>query len=403
MRKNGINERPSVIRASEVEPTNVDWLMPGFVPFGTPSRLDGNPGVGKTTVAMDFAARCTNADEMPDLSVPLDEPADVLILSAEDSPGDLQRRLVAAGGDLDRVHIVSSDDVAFPEGASWLEDTINEIGAKLVVVDPFMGYLSGDLDSHRDHGVRRALRPLTGVAERTGAAILLIGHLNKSDGRIALHRTGGSIGLMATCRVAMLAAEDPSMPGHCLLAVTKTNLGQRPDARRFCVESDGTDEAGRIAWGDSVPLTSDELLTGHSHASKSADAKLPLLEILADQDVPAKEIIEEGRCRDIGQRTLEAAKDNLGVSSHRIDTADGHHYVWRLPRSATPKASNSADLNRSAGFGNVVKRTKSTNQMANDVAELQSVKKARRVIKGAGTSKGRKKVSPRSSSRGTGI
>ena len=65
----------------------------------------------------------------------------------------------------------------------------------LLVFDPGVAFLAGELNANRDQDVRRALAPLRAMLEDTGCAAVLIRHLNKdSKSSNAIYRGGGSIG-----------------------------------------------------------------------------------------------------------------------------------------------------------------------------------------------------------------
>ena len=67
-----IESRPSGGRGLEtvcmfnVEPTEVQWLWQDRIPLGKVSMLSGEPGLGKSTVALDLIARTTRGAAMPD-------------------------------------------------------------------------------------------------------------------------------------------------------------------------------------------------------------------------------------------------------------------------------------------------------------------------------------------------
>src|SRR5437870_4013905 len=44
----------------------VKWLWPGWIPAGKLTVLDGDPGVGKSLLIMDLAARVSTTGVMPD-------------------------------------------------------------------------------------------------------------------------------------------------------------------------------------------------------------------------------------------------------------------------------------------------------------------------------------------------
>jgi RecA-family ATPase len=114
-----------------------------------------------------------------------------------------------------------------------LRKAILEVGAKLVTIDPLMAFLPSEIDSYRDQDVRRGLAPLKDLAEETGAAIVLVRHLNKNQGGSAIYRGGGSIGIVGAARVGLLVAKDPDDAQRRVLAVTKNNLPKEMPSLAF--------------------------------------------------------------------------------------------------------------------------------------------------------------------------
>ena len=108
---------------------------------------------------MTIAAKVSTASPFPDGERP--ERADVVLLNAEDDIGDTIRpRLEAAGADLARCWVLPD---VHPEGHPprppelpadlfLLEDLVKSKAAALIVIDPLMAFLSGQVDSHRDRG-----------------------------------------------------------------------------------------------------------------------------------------------------------------------------------------------------------------------------------------------------------
>jgi len=217
-------------RVMHVPAERVRWLWPGRIPLGKLTVLDGDPGLGKSTVALDFAARISTASPLPDGTRP-EYPQNTILLSAEDAIGDTIRpRLEAAGADLNRVTVVRGVNESdgprppvLPGDLASLEALIGEDDASLVIVDPFMAYLAGGIDAHRDQDVRRALHALSATAERTGAALVIVRHLNKAPGGNALYRGGGSIGIIGAARAGMMIAPDRAEERRRSRAGTRSN------------------------------------------------------------------------------------------------------------------------------------------------------------------------------------
>jgi hypothetical protein len=169
-------EEIGILLLSGVEPEEVEWLWKRWLALRKLALMDGDPGLGKSATTLDIAARVSAGKVFPDGAEC--EPAGVVLLSGEDGLRDTIRpRLDAAGADPSRILALATvpDEnghdklLSIPEDIPLIEKGIERVGARLVVVDPLMAFLSGDTNSHRDQDVRRALAPLAGLAERTGA------------------------------------------------------------------------------------------------------------------------------------------------------------------------------------------------------------------------------------------
>ena len=205
-----------ILCLADVKSKPVRWLDPRRIPLGKHTSLIGDPGVGKSGIALDYAARVSTGREMPDGSHGdlYEEPAGVVILSAEDDPADtIKPRLEAMGADLDRIvmlaGVVTKDGERMPNlhDLPAIKQAVLRVKAKLVIVDPVMAYLPGGTDSYKDQHVRQALAPLCKLARERGFALLVVAHLNKSVEQVkAIYRAGGSIGIAGNARSLLLAA-----------------------------------------------------------------------------------------------------------------------------------------------------------------------------------------------------
>jgi hypothetical protein len=326
---------PVVVRLDEVTPLAVEWLWPGWIPRGTLTLLDGNPGVGKSTLALDLAARLTRRLAMPRCEGQTSEPAGVLLLSAED---DLERtirpRLDAAGADMTKVHALTAIRVGEEEQPPVLPldlDSIEAIITKerigLVIVDPFMAYLDSQINAHKDQDVRRCLHRLKLLAERTGAAIVLIRHLNKLNYPVAMYRGGGSIGIIGAVRSALMAGRHPDEPHGLVLAPVKCNLGPMPKSVTYSLHPVGN--VARIGWGQETDLTADDILRPSSASGGESKAEQFLRETLASSPIEAVKVYELAKKAGISEASIKRAKKKTGVESFKDGFAKG--WQWRLP------------------------------------------------------------------------
>ena len=252
-------ETVKIIRMSDVELTPVEWLWKPYLPFGKLSVLQGNPGEGKTYFAMHLAAACTNGKLLPNMERM--EPFNVIYQTAEDGLGDtVKPRLIEAGADLDRVLVIDDSDVQLTLSDERIEKAIIENNARLVIIDPIQAYLGADVDMNRANEVRPIFMRLGQVAQRTGCAILLIGHLNKAAGMQSLQRGLGSIDIAAAGRVVgVLFGGRGRLPlgrrvrhyrrrdavRHRAAAGNQDPASQRPDLRPACRRKAGVQRGHR--------------------------------------------------------------------------------------------------------------------------------------------------------------
>src|SRR5207249_502452 len=183
--------------------------------LGKLAMLDGDPGLGKSLVALDLCARLSTGRPLPD-GTPSPGPANAIILNGEDSAADtIVPRLQALGADLGRVFVLEPEDddphelLRLPSGTGQLERALGETDARLVVIDPVMAFLDPSVLIASDQSVRRALLPLTRLAGRHDCAVKMVRHLNKRGTRQSLYRGGGSIGFLGACRSGWLIARHP--------------------------------------------------------------------------------------------------------------------------------------------------------------------------------------------------
>lgn len=351
-------KRAKLVRVSDVVPEPIDWLWDGHLARGKLHDISGDPGLGKSTVTIDWGARVTTGKPWPD-GQPGTDPAGVVFISVEEGVADTIRpRLAAAGGDLDRVHVITDvvtgvdpatgEDIErlpeLPTDLDVIADAIRSVDAALLVIDPLMAVLAGSVNSYRDQDVRRALSPLTRVADQTGTAVIIVRHLNKGDSSQAIYRGGGSIGIIGAARLGYTVArhpEDPNNGQRAVLAAVKANICRKPASLAYQLTSDDLHDCARIDWEGEVDYTADDLLR-----PAAPDAAAPtdknsrwLLDYLTEHagEAPFNDIREAAAAAGIAERTLHNARKRLGVISER--SGFPARAVWRLSDAAGSPAS----------------------------------------------------------------
>mgnify|MGYP002646129635 FL=1 len=302
-------ETVKIIRMSDVELTPVEWLWKPYLPFGKLSVLQGNPGEGKTYFAMHLAAACTNGKLLPNMERM--EPFNVIYQTAEDGLGDtVKPRLIEAGADLDRVLVIDDSEVQLTLSDERIEKAIIENNARLVIIDPIQAYLGADVDMNRANEVRPIFMRLGQVAQRTGCAILLIGHLNKAAGMQSLQRGLGSIDIAAAVRSVMFIGKLKHDPTMRILTHEKSSLAPPGASLAFSLG----DEGG-FRWVGEYDITADEMLSGiePQRETKTQQAKDLICALLAGgKQVLSEDIDKAALERGIPGRTVRDAKRELG-------------------------------------------------------------------------------------------
>ncbi len=339
-------------RASDIKPEPISWLWRDWLARGKMHIIAGQPGVGKSTIAMKIAAAVSAGGRWPDGSAA--KQGNVVIWSSEDDPADtLVPRLEASGAGLQRVFFVS-DVTCGKERRPFdpakdipaLQAAIKAAGgAALVIIDPIVSATIAD--SHKNSETRRGLQPLVDMASELDAALLGITHFTKgSEGRSPIDRVTGSVAFGALARVVMVAAKqqdgDDGKPGSRILMRAKSNIG--PDDGGFTYELQLTPMpeqpdivASVVSWGEAVTGNAREILAEAETVRDDDDeggalreAKDFLLDLLMDGPKATKEIKKQAADYGVAWRTIRRAQNELAIKPRKSGGDGG--WVWGLPQ-----------------------------------------------------------------------
>ena len=251
---------PVLIHMPGVKELPVEWLWERRIPRAAVVILDGHPGTGKSTIALDLAAHVSKGQRMPDGARGIS--GNTLIMSAEDTlERPIKARLEAAGADM--AHIWGLDGVitrdnpfgrplTFPEDNAVLHRSILNVGADLAIIDPISAFVSATINTGIDADVRRAISPLARTAGETGATILLVRHLRKPDRKApskpSMMDGGGSLGGFGGARSILQAVMDEEDTTQRALWHVKSNYGPLARVLDYAIERVEGSYVGRIAW-----------------------------------------------------------------------------------------------------------------------------------------------------------
>jgi hypothetical protein len=207
----------------------VSWLWDDRIPLGKVTLLDGDPGAGKSILALDLAARVSQGTPMPFLKEKRVGPADVVIFNDDDGLADTVRpRLEAAGADLTRIRSV---DFAISR------EHIEYVQPALIILDPISAYFC------LSPGVppRQILKDLARLARLTGTAVLAVQYVPENG------YWAGEISDTARSVISITTVG----PNRRRLAVTKSNLRALPDTNPLLFQFETRDNVVRITgWTD---------------------------------------------------------------------------------------------------------------------------------------------------------
>ena len=298
-----------MICMNDVEQTEVDWLWYPYIPFGKLTIVQGNPGEGKTFFAMQLAAACTNQKFLPDME-PF-EPFNMIFQTAEDGLGDtVKPRLLSSGADLQRVLVIDDTENPLTLADDRIEKAIRENNAKLMVIDPLQAFLGANVDMNRANEVRPVFRKLADIAQSTGCAIVMIGHLNKASGTQSTYRGLGSIDIAAVVRSILFVGKVKDDPTTRVIVHEKSSLAPPGQALAFSLG----DQKG-FRWIGAYDISAEDLLAGGEGTKaelKQEQAMKLIYEFLSDgREVSVAELNKAAIERGISERTVRMVRNSM--------------------------------------------------------------------------------------------
>ena len=313
-----------IINMEDVAAVEVDWLWYPYIPYGKITIVQGDPGEGKTTFALQLASILSKGETLPSVGeeTSLASPINIIYQSAEDGLNDtIKPRLVEANADCTKIKVIDETKYPLSMADGRLEQAIQETGARLVVLDPIQAYLGGNIDMHRANEIRPVLKRLGEIADEYKCAVVLIGHMNKSKGAKSTYRGLGSIDFQAAARSVLIVGRIKDKPQIRVIAHGKSSLA--PEGKSIAFE---LSEENGFAWLGQYDISVDDLLSGGTRENKLKMAEKLISEMLDNGDVEQKVVLDKAISLGISKRVLDQAKKNLSVKSKK----KGNCWYWRL-------------------------------------------------------------------------
>jgi archaellum biogenesis ATPase FlaH len=329
-----LSRRPELINLASVKAQAVPWLWKPYLAYSMLNMISGDPGSGKTFLALALAASLSTG-KIPYTGDPV-SPLNTVYLSKENSlEYSIKPRFDTLGGDANR--FISLAGVLTGDGPKArqqsvqlsdlpiLESALKQTDARLLVVDPIQSFLGGDVDMHRSNETRPILDGLSVLAQKYKVCILILRHFAKANaGNAAIYRGLGSIDLTGAVRSELHAGRRDNA---CVLAHAKSNIGEFGKSIGYEIGGDGL-----FRWTGESSLTANDL-TGGSLAAEENDALTEAADILSDVlSNGAKlttDVLSELRAAGVSEKTARRAKTKLGVKNRKRGGADGR-WEWSL-------------------------------------------------------------------------
>jgi len=343
------SRRLVLVRASEIECTAINWLWPQRIVGDGLTIITGLPGISKSLISVDVAARVSTGGKWPDGTGHAPQ-GSVILFGAEDDAGKVVvPRLAAAGADLSRIHVCQGtliedeDDEANDELAAVilerhigeLRDALDEVAdCRLIVFDPLPDYIAAD--ENKSAEVRAALVPLAKLAQERNVAVVAVLHQNKKNDLTTVQRISGSGAFAQVARVVLAIRTHPDdvekeSDRRRVMIVSKSNYGERNVGQAYEIETRSNGCPALVWHAGTLTMDADEIARrptgGRDHEARRSEAVDALRDMLAAGEQNAATVIETLQDSGLGRRQIDYAAATLNV----VKTKAKDGWYWRLP------------------------------------------------------------------------
>ena len=338
-------DRPTPVlrNLASVKPSEISWLSPLRLARGELTLLAGDPGVGKTWIALDITARLTRGVKaFPGGAAAPVHPLNVILMADENREATSIARLRMLGGDVTRVNCCTEmttarglTDLRLTD-IDVLEQAITSRNAELLVIDPVNSYIAG-ADSYNDVEMRGVLNPLVKLArphehrypdidaslEKRSPAAATSNPWFSGLYRRRAHRPLGNEGPKAATRGTAVFSKEQSRRGGRAAHVHTRILGKR------------------LTWGAAPADFDGELLLSASPVGTDAldhSANEFLGALLNDPretwPLKAEVTVEKARKVGISPSSLQRARSVFGITTRKKGFGPRAEWLWHRPKIA---------------------------------------------------------------------
>lgn len=323
-------EISSLIRASDVEPKSVSYLWYPYIPKGKLTILEGDPSMGKSWITLSIASYITNRRKLPGQSQKPKGSRRVLFLAPEDGIDDTQvPRAISMRANLEHLFFLRRAGLTLDEdGVEFLRQQIRTLNPALIILDPLVAYMAGNIDIHKANAVRQFTTRLAELAESYGVAIIGVRHLTKGGRDKAIYRGIGSIDFTAAARSVLSVGQSADDERTRVMVHIKSSTAPQGRSVTYTLARTRTPP---FKWTGFADLKVDDLASTDKDLRKSGkmvkEAQSLITQLLKNGPVTADKIHEHAEGRSISRRTLQRARDDMqGVSTYKEDGV----WKWKM-------------------------------------------------------------------------
>lgn len=241
-------------KASDIPYEPPRWLIPPYFQKGKGTLIQADNGTGKTAFMCSIAAHVSTGE--PILNIPVESPGNVLILSVEDDLPVLRGRIEASGGDLDKCYFITNT-AGLTFNSPEIERAVKQIGAKLIIFDPFQAFLGAHIQMDKSNQTRPEMAKLFAMADRNDCSVAIIAHISKgSFDKSPVTRSLGSVDIPSSMRSIFHIIRNPENEHECVAVHVKCSNAPKGRSLAYSIG-----DRGGVHWNGFSSLTADDLNT----------------------------------------------------------------------------------------------------------------------------------------------
>lgn len=328
-------------RLSNVDMRSIVFLDRPLLQADAFHLVAGRKGQGKGTILSEIASRVTRGELGPKRNV--------VWIGSEDSAGiDIKPRIVAAGGEAERVLVVKDGFIQLPRDVAVIAQTIVEFGdVGMLVIDPVGNHIEGtDSDTEK---VRFAINPLNKIADEHRCMVFGVRHLSEKDcSKGVLAAILGSSAWVQTPRAVLAVVKDDEDGGLShFQCVAGNRLPPGSSGRMFRIEGvmlDGLEEeVTRAVWtgesGKDVETIWASSTPGEKAPSRSGEASELILDVLDAEGDQESDALDARIAAEFGisAKTVRNLRGKLTNDGLIKATKHGLTGIWTVHRTQAPR------------------------------------------------------------------